>query len=164
MKTLYLIRHAKSSWNDAGLTDFERPLNERGKRDVISIGERLKLKKALPSIIISSTAKRTRITSKKLAKKVGFNSSEIEFKQELYLANTPILLNILNNISDEHSIVFVVGHNPGISNFCDYLTNQFYDFPTCGIAKITFNIDSWAEVSNGLGDIEWFDYPKNHQG
>jgi phosphohistidine phosphatase len=164
LKTLYLIRHAKSSWNNASLSDYDRPLNERGKRDVVTMGSVLNQKGVLPDCIIASAAKRTRKTAKKIAKGVGFNESEIKFEKELYHSGIIDLLKFTNNISDEYLSAFIIVHNPGVSAFCDYLTHYTVDFPTCGIAKITFDIDSWAEVSNGLGDLEWFDYPKKHQG
>lgn len=162
MKTLYLIRHAKSSWKDVDLSDFERPLNERGKRDVVTMGERLLDKNIMPDCVLASSAKRTRSTAKKITKIVGFDSSNIEFIEDLYHSGTHTLLNYVNNISDKNESAFVVVHNPGVSNFCDYLTNSAIDFPTCGIAKITFGIDSWKEVSSNLGNLEWFDYPKNN--
>ncbi len=162
MKTLYLIRHAKSSWSNSGLTDFDRPLNERGKRDAIKMGERLLQNKVMPNCVISSSAKRTKKTAKRITKVLGFSYSKIDFRKELYHSGYNTLVNCLTSINDSNDSCFIIAHNPGVSNFCDYLTHHAIDFPTCGIAKITFEVDSWMEVTSGAGILEWFDYPKNN--
>lgn len=161
MKTLYLIRHAKSSWSNNNLTDFDRPLNERGKTDAIKMGERLLKQKVLPDFILSSSAKRTKKTAKRITSVLDYKYSKIEFKEELYYSSYNTLMNCLVNVSDSNDSIFVIAHNPGISNFCDYLTHQAIDFPTCGIAKISFEVDCWMEITSGSGILDWFDYPKN---
>lgn len=161
MKTLYLIRHAKSSWSNASLSDFDRPLNERGKHDAVTMGDRLLKQNILPDCIISSSSKRTKKTAKRITKALNFKFSNVQFKDELYHANHLTLMKTLCEVQDKYNSIFIIGHNPGISNFCDYLTHQAIDFPTTGIAKITFEVDSWMEITSGYGVLEWFDYPKN---
>lgn len=161
MKTLYLIRHAKSSWSNASLSDFDRTLNERGKQDAVTMGQRLKNQNIMPNCIISSSAKRTKKTSERISKVLGFNFADVEFKQELYHSSHLTLMRSLNNIKEKNDSVFIIAHNPGVSNFCDYLTHHTIDFPTTGVAKITFEVDSWMEITSGSGILEWFDYPKN---
>lgn len=162
MKTLYLIRHAKSNWDNTGLSDFDRPLNERGKVDAVKMGERLLQKKVMPDCIISSSAKRTKKTAKRITKVLNFDYSQIEFREELYHSDYDVLMKCLTTIKDNNDSAFIIVHNPGISNFCDYITHHAINFPTCGIAKITFEVDSWHEITSGSGVLSWFDYPKNN--
>lgn len=162
MKTLYLVRHAKSSWKDASLSDFERPLNDRGNSDKKTMANRLKEKQTSIDCILSSSSKRTRQTTKGLIEGIQIDHSKIEFNENLYHASVLDMLKEINKISDTVDVLMVIGHNPGTSNLCDYLTDYFTDFPTLGIAKITFEFDSWKEISRGTGSVEWFDYPKNN--
>ena len=161
MKTIYLIRHAKSSWSNGQLSDFDRPLNERGKRDRVTMANRLKAREEKPEIWISSSAKRTRQTTKKMCSILGFDFSEVVFFDELYHASHFDILNCINQLENENQILFLTGHNPGISVFCDCLCNYSVDFTTCGIAKIEFeSAKEWAEISGGTGNLIYFDYPK----
>lgn len=162
IKTVYLIRHAKSSWSEVGLSDFDRTLNDRGNLDAVTMGKRLKAKNILPDYILSSSSKRTKKTAKKITKEIGINYNEVDFNEAIYHASYEVLMHHLTNINDKHQTVFLIGHNPGISNFCDYLTHQALYFPTCGIAKITFEVDSWQEITSNSGTLAWFDYPKNN--
>lgn len=160
MKHLFLVRHAKSDWGNPGLTDFERPLNERGNRDKKTMGKRLRNKSIEISSFISSSAKRTNQTSMALAKEIEFNTQDIQFFEELYHSSPSVMLSFINKTKNEHNNLMLVGHNPGISMLCDYLCNYSVDFPTLGIAKITFQTEDWMEVSTQTGTLEWFDFPK----
>lgn len=160
MKTLYLVRHAKSSWSNASLADYDRPLNERGKRDVITMGKRLKERGVMPSLILSSAAKRTTKTAKALAKEMGYDK-EITFKKNLYHASILDNLKELSKIDEAYKSIMLVGHNPTASEFCDYLTGNLFHFPTCSIAEISLEIDSWDEITKGIGTLVFYDYPKN---
>lgn len=161
MKTLYLIRHAKSSWDNPSLKDYDRPLNERGKINAAEMGKRLAKNKAKPGTVIASSAKRTKKTAQKIAKELGFDKKKIQLKEELYHCSNYYMLQAVNAIKDKHQEAILVGHNPTTASFCDYLTGEYYDFPTCAVARIDFEVDSWQEVSNGLGKLAWYDYPKN---
>ena len=160
MKHLYLVRHAKSSWSNQGQPDFERPLNDRGRRDVITMGERLKNKIKI-DVFISSSAARTNQTSLSLANSFGFDLNRVQFYDELYHASPRKMLNVINDVDDKYESLIVVGHNPGISMLCDDLCNYSVDFPTLAIAKITFETDKWAEIFNETGALDYFDFPKN---
>ncbi len=161
MKSLYLIRHAKSSWSDPTLQDYDRPLNERGKRDTKSMGNRLLKKSIQPDLIIASSAKRTRQTAKRITKVIGYDSSSIITKKKLYHCSVIDMLDVTNKIEDKYQHVFILGHNYTISEYCDYLSGVAHPFPTCTIACITFDVDSWKEVSGGTGTLNWIDFPKN---
>ncbi len=162
MKTLYLVRHAKSSWNNASLSDFERPLNDRGNADKKVMAKRLKEKETELDFILSSSAKRTSQTTYAIKEELSISSENIKFSDNLYHASLVNMLSETNSVSDDNDIIMLVGHNPGMSNLCDYLCDYFVDFPTLGIAKITFELDSWQEISRGTGTLEWFDFPKNN--
>jgi phosphohistidine phosphatase len=161
MKTLYLVRHAKSSWNDPSMLDYERPLDDRGNSDKKTMAIRLKEKEIRIDYLLSSSAKRTTQTTYGLLKELTLDSQQVEFTKALYHASASDMLNEINKVSDMGSNLMLVGHNPGISNLCDYLCDYLTDFPTLGIAKIVFNLESWQEISRGSGTLEWFDYPKN---
>lgn len=161
MKTIYLIRHAKSSWNSFSLNDFDRPLNNRGKKDAPFIGKKLKFLLFNPDKILSSPSKRTTKTIKLISKEVGFNFNNVIFKQELFLASLHTYKSELNSLSNTIQSVAIVGHNYGISDFANYLTdNAVGAMPTCGVTKINFDIDSWEEIIEGLGNVEFYVYPK----
>ena len=162
MKTIYLIRHAKSSWKNIEISDFERPLNKRGKEDRKIMGQRLVSRNCNPQIFLSSSAKRTRETSIEISKAIGFKSSKIRFLDILYHAVHPVMLSEINKQNNKSDTLILVGHNPGISNLGYYLTGIPTSFPTCGIAKITFETNNWEEISSETGFLEFFDYPKSN--
>ena len=160
MKELYLIRHAKSSWGNPELRDFDRPLNERGLMAAPEMGRRLANKSLIPDAILSSTAVRAMSTAKLV---MGQLESYVEIIKEstAYHASIASLLEIVNSISNDLNVVFLVGHNPGLSGFAEYLTNeQFGNLPTAGVVGIRFNIDDWAHISGSTGSLLLCDYPK----
>ncbi len=163
MKTLYIVRHAKSSWSDPLADDFDRPLNERGKRDAPKMGKRLKEKGILPSLMITSPAKRARSTARRIAEEVKYKKDEIKEERKLYHAEEDVILDVIQKIKDKHNIVMLFGHNPGLTNFVNSLQDKEVDIdnvPTCGIVAFQLNIDSWSEISWGKGTMVFFDYPK----
>lgn len=161
MRTLFLIRHAKSSWADPGMSDFDRPLNKRGKMNAPFMGKLLAKENILPDLIISSPAKRAITTAKKIAKEINYKNENILLNEKIYEASEKTLLKIINEISDKNKTVFMIGHNPGFTALLNYLTEEnISNIPTCGIVEINFEIDSWKEVSNGMGKLVRFDYPK----
>lgn len=162
MKTLFLIRHAKSSWSDGSLDDFNRPLNNRGKISADFMGKELAKKGIKPDKIIASPAKRTQRTSERIAQKIGYPNINIAYYSELYLGDIQSLLEIVNSLSDDNDTVFLVGHNPGITMFFNYVCGEFAEMVTCAVAEITFDIDSWAAVSNKTGTLQNFTYPKKY--
>lgn len=166
MKTLYIIRHAKSSWEDTELSDFERPLNERGKRDAPRMGKRLKEKDFVPDLILSSPAKRAFSTAKRIAKILEYDKSKIKTDRLLYHADDEMLLSVIQHIKDKSDTVMIVGHNPGLTDFVNSFMEEGMDIdnvPTCGIVAFEIPVDSWKELKWGIGKFLFFDYPKSKE-
>jgi len=163
MKTLYIIRHAKSSWKDLGIGDHDRKLNERGKLSAPFMGKKLAEKGEQIDIYLSSTAKRAFRTARYIAKAFGLKKNEIIQKNELYHAGQRDMLKMINAIHNSHNSAAVFGHNPGFTDLSNHLTGELIDnIPTCGIVKIEFEVDTWEAISGGNGRLIWFDYPKRY--
>ncbi|HYF67564.1 MAG TPA: histidine phosphatase family protein [Ohtaekwangia sp.] len=163
MKTLYVIRHAKSSWDDGGLSDFERPLNDRGKRDALKMAKRLIEKHVHPDLMLSSSAKRAYATAKRIAKVLGFKKDNIKTDERLYHADEETILSVIHEIKSTCSTAFIFGHNPGLTDFVNTLRNDELDIeniPTCGIVAFSIPVDTWKDVTWGSGKILFYDYPK----
>lgn len=160
MKNLILVRHAKSSWNNATISDFERPLNERGNRDKTIMGERLKERDDTIQKIVSSSAKRTTQTSIALAKAIDYSTADIQYEDAIYHSSVTTMMQFINEMDNSVDTLMLVAHNPGISMLCDYLCGNLFDFPTLGITKISFDTKDWQEVFRDTGSLEWVDYPK----
>ncbi|MGW8122841.1 SixA phosphatase family protein [Roseivirga echinicomitans] len=163
-KKLYIIRHAKSSWDDMYLPDFERPLNKRGENDAPNMGQRLAMKAVKPCLIISSPANRALTTAKVISTKIGYPVSNIIEEEKLYHATTGTIKALLSRVDDEHGTVMIFGHNPGLT----YLINEISDFnldnlPTSAVCGIEFEIDSWKDILNTRGHQFYYDYPKSQQ-
>ena len=162
MKTIYIVRHAKSSWATEGLEDFERPLNERGKIDAPAMGYKLYQKKINPDLILSSAAFRTISTSKLIAREIGYDQKNIQLKFGLYAASVNVIVSELSEVSNSINSLMLIAHNPGVSQTTAFLCETFNEeFPTCGIACLKLNIDKWEEIDEDCGELIWFDYPKN---
>lgn len=164
MKTLYVIRHAKSSWEDESLSDFDRPLNERGKRDAPVMGKRLRDRGVVPHLLLSSPAKRAFSTAKRIAKALGYPKDKIKTDRRLYHADSEMIVSVLRNIKNKHDVVFMFGHNPGLTDFVNLMMKEraFIDnVPTCGIVAFEFTIEDWKELTRKTGKMLFFDYPKN---
>jgi phosphohistidine phosphatase len=162
MKTLYLVRHAKSSWKFAELSDFERPLNKRGKRDAPTMGLFLKDKNFHPDIILSSPAVRAAKTAKIIADILSYSRNKIQFDEEIYEADTKTLFKIASNTNDKFNSAMMFGHNPSMTYFASSLANIRIDnIPTCGIVCVELDISSWKEISEHSGILKFFEYPKN---
>lgn len=161
MKTIHLIRHAKSSWKNTALDDFSRALNERGRRDAPFMAEELKKSAYHPDYILCSPAKRTTKTADFFAEKLNFNQININFEQRIYEASLKTLLEILNEIPNHYNNIALIGHNPAITQLSNYLTNDYIDnIPTSGIVKIEMDIDDWQHIIEGIGRKLFFIYPK----
>ena len=154
-----LVRHAKSDWNDPELSDFDRPLNKRGLASAPEMAERLLKKAIIPQYILSSPALRAKTTAELFADTLGL--AEPSYNTAIYEASYPTLLNIINKLPDAYDFVAVFGHNPSISETVHNLTGNLHDMPTCAVAVIKFEIDSWRMVCADLGKVEYCDYPKN---
>lgn len=163
MKILYVMRHAKSSWDNPALTDFNRPLNERGERDIPEMGQRLVKRKIIPDLIISSPAERAITTAIKIARIIQYPAEKIKEDKILYLAGVSTILAAVRQAGDIHNSLMIFGHNPGWTDFVNHVSDKIIDnIPTCGIAAISFDIDSWQQVEKERGTLLFFDYPKKH--
>lgn len=166
MKTLYLIRHAKSSWEEPGEDDFSRPLNHRGKKDAPHMAKRLKEKRVFPDIFLSSPAARAKATCLEFARIFDFDEKKIIWQQNLYHASEDTLLSAISELPDHprdrEEVVFLFGHNPGITYFANALFNQsIMNIPTCGIVGGHLNIDRWEQVRFGCGSLVLQEFPKD---
>lgn len=162
MKKLIVIRHAKSSWDNPQVGDFDRPLNERGERDATRMGKRLKEKRIVPDFMLSSPAKRAITTCEKIADVLGYPLEKIKTDRDLYHAEDEEILRIVKKISDKHDVVLIFGHNPGLTDFVNRITETIIDnVPTCGIVACSLQLDSWKEADWNKGQVEFFDFPKS---
>ena len=165
MKTLILVRHAKSSWDSIGLDDIERPLNDRGKKDAPAMAARLKEKKVEADIFISSPAKRAYRTAKYFAEEYGVSKKEILVIDKLYGASVTAFLEVVTNIKDDDKTAVIFSHNPGITEFANTLCNVHLDnIPTTGIFALQANTDTWKDFTKAEKSFLFFDYPKNPLG
>jgi phosphohistidine phosphatase len=163
MKRLVLMRHAKSSWVQTDLPDFDRPLNSRGKHDAPLMAKRLRELLEKPDLILTSPAERAVKTVRAIAAEVGFNKKDIVKNSDIYLADSVELLKVLQGIDDSIARVLLCGHNPGLTNLCNFLANvQIENIPTCGVVCLSLAADSWADLKQGCGTLVYFDYPKLH--
>lgn len=164
MKRLYLIRHAKSSWEDPRLADFDRPLNERGKKDAPRMGKRLAQEGHVPDVLLSSPARRAFSTAKRIGCQLGFRKKDIRQDIHLYHADESQLLRTVQALADKANSVMLFGHNPGLTEFATLLCrHDFRNIPTCGVVCIDFRVNSWKEVKYNQGTLLFFDYPKKHR-
>jgi phosphohistidine phosphatase len=145
MKSLLILRHAKSSWKDPELTDHDRPFNKRGKRDAPRIGKLLKNEHLVPEAMISSTAKRARASAEAVANASGYKG-KITLNRSLYVAGPEAYLKVLHGLSDDSVRVLVVGHNPGLEELLEKFTGEAQILSTCTLAHVKFSIDRWIEL------------------
>lgn len=161
MKELILVRHAKSSWENAALDDFDRPLNERGKKDVITMSEKLLARNVKPDLFISSPAKRTWTTARAFAKTFKVKSDDIELITPLYQALPSEFYSVIKEIDNKHNCVVMFTHNTGLTDFANELTNVHVDnVPTCGIYAVKVDCDNWKDFAKCNKHFWFFDYPK----
>ena len=145
MKSLLILRHAKSSWKHPELTDHDRPLNKRGKRDAPRMGEILRSEHLIPEAIISSTAVRAHATAEAVAKASGYKG-KIALNRSLYAAGPEAYLKVLHGLSNDSVRVLVVGHNPGLEELLENFTGEAQIMSTCTLAHVKFSMDSWLEL------------------
>ena len=163
MKTLWLLRHAKSIKNDGTLVDFDRSLNDRGKEDAKLIGTFLGDQKIEPDLVLSSPAKRARKTTELILDAAGWNRKP-EFDERIYDASLYRLLNIVSEIDSANDVVMFVGHNPGFEELLAALTGEVARLPTCAVAAIDLQINDWAKVGVRAGKLKWLVTPKSLKG
>lgn len=159
MKTLYILRHAKSSWADADMSDFDRPLNDRGYSAAPFMGELMAREGFEPYLILSSPAKRAKHTAE-LVKKAGKLDAELRFEHRIYEASPQTLRQIINEIDDTYPSAMIVGHNPGLEGFIRFLTGTLQPFPTAALAVIDIDTDTWFTINEGRGTINHIFRPR----
>ena len=160
MKTLFLIRHAKSSWDDVSLPDKERPLNDRGRRDAPKMGERLAKRDVKPDLILSSPAVRALSTAEIIAGKLGYRRRDIVVTEQLYAAEVDDLLDVIHQLDDRLERVMLFGHNPELTGLAHRLTGEIAHMPTCAVAEFTFDAKSWSRIDTIEPAEVLLDYPK----
>ena len=161
MRKIYFIRHAKAADKDSE-NDFNRDLNERGKKDLALMCDRIKKHKVRADLIISSPAKRCLKTAQKFAEAAKFDG-KIDFKDEIYNADTGELFDIIRSLDDSFKSVFLVGHNDSITEICEIISDSAIgNIPTCGIFCIEFGCE-FSQISEHSGNALFFDYPKKHK-
>ncbi len=166
MKTLILIRHAKSSWNESGRTDFERSLNHRGLADAPAMGKRLADRLHAGDLkldaFLCSAARRATQTATLLLNELEFPVHAVSRRDELYLASPAAMLDAICSIPDEITTAALLAHNPGITELAETLTGRYFgNIPTCGVITLGFSVNRWAHAGSPAELID-FDYPKRH--
>ena len=160
MKTLYLLRHAKSSWDDPSLKDFDRPLNQRGQKTAPKMGAFMRKQKVKPDIVISSPAVRASQTTE-LVSEAGALKTTLRFEPEIYEATPQRLLKLIQGIDDQMNSAMLVGHNPGFEELLAALTGESKRMPTAALACIQLDVKRWSEVASGSGKLSWLTRPKD---
>jgi len=160
MKKIILVRHAKSYWGNQSLSDFDRPLNKRGKSDAPFMGKILKEKSVKPDLIISSPARRAKKTAMVIADKIGYPEKKIIFDEELYEATSNNILKVLKLVDEVYQTVILFGHNPGLTLLNNFISNNYIDnIPTCGVVAMEFDKE-WIELDKNSCTQLFFEYPK----
>jgi phosphohistidine phosphatase len=161
MKTLTILRHGKSSWSDNGLSDHERPLSRRGERDTPRMGARINEAGIRPSLIMSSPAVRAWTTAKIVAKAISYPVEFLHRENDLYLAGVDRLLSLLSQQDNAFNSIMIVGHNPGLTEFANYLLPEVTDnIPTCGIIALNIETKDWELRERKKAHLLLHDYPK----
>jgi phosphohistidine phosphatase len=147
MKTLILVRHAKSSWDDPSRDDRERPLNGRGKKDAPAMGERLAKLGIEPDLILSSPAVRALTTAEIFAKALDYKRKKIVEDERIYASSPAILLNIIHALDNDAKCAMLFGHNPEFSDLAHGFSAQIDDLPTCAVVEMHFDVKAWPAIS-----------------
>lgn len=163
MKTVYIIRHAKSSWANFNQSDFERPLNERGHENAVEMAERLLNRKIRIDAFISSPALRARQTCEHFCKVFSRDKNEMIFIEALYHAERTTIKNVIAHTDDKYNTIAVFTHNPGVSEYVNSLVEDVYtdNMPTCGVFAVSAEISDWEAFDNAEKSFLFFDFPKN---
>jgi len=168
MKTLYLLRHAKSSWDSPQLRDFDRPLNASGFRDAGLMANRLQTllqkKSELLGTILSSPALRTCTTAEIVAAALNLEPEKVKMEPQIYLASSGRLMQLIRRFDDSISTALVVAHNPALTDFANEMSNSSIEnIPTCGLVALQLPIDHWAEAEYGYAHLLSEDFPNDSE-
>ena len=160
MKTLFLLRHAKSSWKDETLADFERPLNRRGRGAAETMGNYFKTEGIVPELILCSPAVRARETLDLVAKAAKW-STEVRYDQRIYEASGMRLAEVVSQIDNDRKVAMLVGHNPGLEDLLLLFTGNTETMPTGAIAKLLLKTTKWATAVDKRATLDWLVRPKD---
>lgn len=163
MKTLLLVRHAKSSWADADMDDYDRPLNQRGDRDAPFMGKLVFGKIGKPDLIYASTANRAFSTASHFAREMGYDTGLIAGEKMIYNQGARSIIKLVSKTENNRNTVMLFGHNPDITYLANFLGNVNIDnMPTCAVACVDFDTDNWNEISDENGKLRFLEYPKKY--
>jgi phosphohistidine phosphatase len=160
MKTLFLVRHAKSSRDDPSLPDRDRPLDDRGKQDARKMGKRLAKRDARPDLLLSSPALRALTTAQLIAEEVGYKGKDIVVDDRLYASNADDLLAVIRALDKKLSCVMLFGHNPEFTDLAGRLSSEIIDMPTSAVVEFNFDTKAWSDVGEVEPAKAVLDYPK----
>ena len=164
MKTLYILRHAKSSWEFNELSDHDRPLNKRGRSDAPLMGQELSARGVQPNLIVSSPAVRALTTATLAGKEMGYDPDDIAVDERIYGAGKEDLLEVVQGVSDDVDYLMLVGHNEAITEFANLLApERISSLPTAGVVALEFNCGSWHDISKENASMLFYDFPKNYK-
>jgi phosphohistidine phosphatase len=152
MKTLFVLRHAKSSWDDSRLSDFDRPLNTRGEETAPFMGKVMARKHFKPDLIVSSPAERAKRTAKLASKAANFDCP-LEFDKRIYEASPQTLRKVVSETMNDKNSIMIVGHNPGMEGLVRLLTEKEEPMPTASLAVIELDIDDWNGLAPATGKL-----------
>lgn len=163
MKKLYLVRHAKSSWSNPELRDYDRPLNKRGLRDAPFMGKLIGKKGIKPELLITSTAKRALITAEYFADELGYKKEEIIRDENLYEAGVRDIIKVISELDNNIVTVMLFGHNPGLTELNNYISDKEIDnIPTSAVVSLILKTGQWNQIGEGTCRLEFFEYPKKY--
>jgi phosphohistidine phosphatase len=160
MKRLLLMRHAKSSWGDASLADFERPLNERGRKAAPLVGRFMRGQKLRPDLILCSPAERARQTAALVAEAAQF-AAPLRYDERIYEATPARLAEVVSQAEEAADELLLVGHNPGLEGLLELLAGESRRMPTAALARVALDVEKWNRVREGVGRVELFVRPKD---
>lgn len=164
MKRVFLIRHAKSSWSNPGLSDFDRPLNNRGYSDAPLMANKLAEKVGKIDLFLSSTALRAKETTEQFVANNEIEYDKLSFEDRLYHASSQQILQYIAGTKNRYHSLAIIGHNPGLTDLANEFSNVTIDnLPTTGIFAVEFDIEKWENILKTSGGLLFFDYPKRHK-
>ena len=163
MKTLYLVRHAKSSWKYPNLDDFERPLNKRGRKNAPFMGSVLKKLKVAPDLVISSPANRAATTARIIAGTIDYPLEKIQYNETIYASSEYDLVQVIQQLDNSVNRGMLVTHNPALTDLANSIGDTaISNIPTCGVFCVNLNISAWAKIGEQRGKLIFFEFPKKH--
>jgi len=158
------MRHAKSSWDFEDLSDHDRPLDNRGRKDAPLMGRELVSREVTIDLLMSSTAVRALTTASLIARELEYETDKIALEEEIYKADKQELLEIINGIPNQFNNVMLIGHNYTITELANLLSPDLIsEIPTAGVVALSFECTTWGEITKENATLLFFDYPKNHK-